>query len=249
MPPKRIPATHPRDDDDSAQRGGVANIYRSMPAKFRRETLNYNRELHGFDLPARIIMVATSGGGKTNFLYNFIQKCCVGRGTFASITIVTADADEPLYNALQDALPSIVIKEGIQNVPHLDTYDISEQQNHLLVLDDLMLAKDQKRVVEMYIRGRKKNVCVVYIAQSYYTIPLDIRRQATHAVLLKLSGKKDLDSVLRNCGSINTTDQQLTNMYNFATETKLSPLVINLMDLGDTRYRRGFTDYLDPAQF
>jgi len=119
-------------------------------------------------------IVAPSGSGKTNFLLNLIKVFSQGKGTFADITIITANKDEPLYNYLEGEFDQIQIKEGVHSTPKLD--DMDKKYNHLVVWDDLVLSKDLKGVENYYMRARKQNCSVVFLSQSYYDIPKFIRK-------------------------------------------------------------------------
>ena len=97
--------------------GQIMNFYEHVPKKYLEEVDNPNKHLHDFELPFRMCIVAPSGSGKTNFLLNLIKVFSQGKGTFASITIVTRNKSEPLYNYLEGEFEQIQIKENIHNTP------------------------------------------------------------------------------------------------------------------------------------
>ena len=72
----------------------IKNVYeiikKEAPALLQKSE-NNNKNLHGLDLPLRMVIVAPSGSGKTNFLVNLIMLMCHGRGTFQKMTICTRD--------------------------------------------------------------------------------------------------------------------------------------------------------------
>ena len=41
-------------------------------------------------------------------------------------------------------------------------------------------------VTELFIRGRKLNISVVYITQSYFAMPKDIRLNSTRFTIMKI---------------------------------------------------------------
>ena len=43
--------------------------------------------------------------------------------------------------------------------------------------------KLQRPVTELFIRGRKLNISLVFISQSYFAVPKDIRLNTTHTIL------------------------------------------------------------------
>ena len=217
------------------------NFYEVMPKEFLNETENPNYHLHNLKLPFRMAIIAPSGSGKTNFLLNLIHLFSQGKGTFADINIVTKNKDEPLYNFLASKSDRIMIKEGMENLPQLDKFD--KDFNHLVVLDDLVLTKDQSRIENYYIRARKLNVSVIYISQSYFRVPKIIRQNLNYLVLLKLSGERELRTILSESG-IGLDREQLLSLYNFATAEKFSALVIDYEAPVDKKYRKNWLEYL-----
>ena len=91
----------------------VINFYERMDKKFLDNAENPNFNLHHLKLPFRMCIVAPSGSGKTNFLLNIINLFSQGKGTFADISIITRNKDEPLYRFLQSKNDQINIKEGL----------------------------------------------------------------------------------------------------------------------------------------
>lgn len=226
----------------------MINFYNVMPKELIPQADNPNKALHQFDLPFRMCIVAPSGSGKTNFLLNLIALFSKGRGTFASITVLTKVASEPLYNFLKLKSESIQIKEGLSNTPPLDKFD--KDQNHLVVFDDLVLSKNLEIVENYYIRCRKFNVSAIFISQSYYHIPTMIRKNSTYMVILKLgSGQREVKMIVSELGG-QIEKEQLLAMYEYATDEKFVPLIVN-MEQSDRykRFRRGFLEILNPDDF
>jgi hypothetical protein len=232
----------PKNDDKSK----IINMYEKIPKALLDTAENPNFDLHKFKLPARIVCQSFSGGGKTNWLVNLIALFSKGKGTFASITILTKCKEEPLYKWLEMKSDAIQIKEGLSNLPDLDKYDKSS--NHLLVFDDLVLSKNQDSICEYYIRARKKNVSCIYLSQSFYQIPKIIRQNCNYFVILKMSGTRQINMILKEFG-LGTTKEQLIGMYNEATAEKFQPLIIDCEADESQRFRKGFIDVMNPADY
>lgn len=122
----------------------IRNIYLEMDKDLVMKASNPNFDIHNFEIPFYGVVVAPSGSGKTNFIYNLIERFSEGEGTFESINIVTRNADEPLYRLLKRKCPDIQIDEGMHNLPDLDDFD--KQYNHLVIVDDLVLDKNQTMI-------------------------------------------------------------------------------------------------------
>jgi len=232
MPPKK-------DKQEPPQK--VINFYERMDKKFLDNAENPNFHLHHLKVPFRMCIVAPSGSGKTNFLLNIIHLFSQGKGTFADLSIITRNKDEPLYRFLQSKNDQINIKEGLENVPQLDKFD--KDINHLVVFDDLVLAKDQRPIENYYIRARKLNCSVIYISQSYFKIPKIIRNNCSYMCLLKLSGQREVNMILSEFG-LGVSKEQLLSLYQYATKEKFVPLLIDMEAEPQDRFRKGFLEVL-----
>ena len=47
-------------------------------------------------------------------------------------------------------------------------------------------------VTESFIRGRKLNISIVFINQSYFKVPKDVRLNSTHFFITKIPNKREL---------------------------------------------------------
>ena len=79
-------------------------------------------------------------------------------------------------------------------------------------------------VTELFIRGKKLNISLVFITQSYFKVPKDVRLNTTHFFIMKISNKRELREIAINHSSdINTKD--FANIYKKCTSTPYSFLV------------------------
>ena len=239
MPPKKKKGQPKVDEPD----GTIKNMYDKIPKELLDKVENPNFHLHQLKLPFRMSIVAPSGSGKTNFLVNLISMFSAGRGTFATMTIITRNKDEPLYKWIEKVSDGqITIKEGLSNTPQLDKMD--KELNHLVVWDDLVLSKDLSMVENYYIRARKMNCSVIFISQSFFKIPKIIRNNCSYMVLLKLSGNREVNMILSEFG-LGITKDELLDLYKYATAEKFSPLVIDMEEDASKRFRKGLLEILN----
>lgn len=228
--------------------GEIINFYEHIPKKYLDKVDNPNEHLHKIKLPFRMCIVAPSGSGKTNFLLNILRIFGKGTGTFADISIITSNKDEPLYNYLTGENDRIIIKEGIISTPKLDDFD--KEYNHLVVWDDLVLDKNLDSVEKYYMRARKKNCSVIFLSQSYYDIPKFIRKNSNYLVLLDLGGSKREQTAIMNEWSTDLDKDELKAIYNDAVSVPLRPLIITGgKTKRNEKYRKGFTDYYNLDTF
>ena len=226
----------------------ITNFYQVMPSKFKPVIKNPNKHLHGFDLPFRLIVCAPSGSGKTNFVANLLQLFSAGEGSFTDILVLTKNSDEPIYNYLKEKAKGIVIKEGLgNNLPNLDKTEEKEDQK-LIVLDDLVLEKNQTNIESYFVRCRKFGYSIVYITQSWFRVPKTIRLNTSYVAILKIGSKRDLNLILSEV-SIGVNKDQLTNMYDFATHKKMDVLLIHVEKPVSQKFHRNFLQVLNPEAF
>ena len=64
---------------------------------------------------------------------------------------------------------------------------------------DIMTNKKfQATLKELFIRCRKTNISLVFISQSYFSVPKDVRLNSTHYVIMKINNKRELQNIAIN---------------------------------------------------
>ena len=56
-------------------------------------------------------------------------------------------------------------------------------------------------VTELFVRGRKINIPIVFITQSYFKVPKDVRLNSTHFFIMKIYNKRELQQIALNNSS------------------------------------------------
>ena len=64
----------------------------------------------------------------------------------------------------------------------------------------------------MFIKGRKLNISLLFITQSYFKVPEDVRLNTTHFFITKISNKGELQRIAPNHSS-NTSFKNFINSY------------------------------------
>ena len=77
----------------------------------------------------------------------------------------------------------------------IDHYNHDKENKILIVFDDMIAdminnKKLNSIVKELFIRGRKFNISLVFITQSYFKVPKDFRLNTTHFFIMKIPQKK-----------------------------------------------------------
>ena len=112
---------------------------------------------------------------------------------------------------------------------NINDYNPDKENKILIVFDDMIAdminnKKLNSIVTELFIRGRKQNISLVFITQSYFKVPKDVRLNTTHFFIMKIPNKRELQQIAINHSSdINTKD--FINIYKKCTDKPYSFLV------------------------
>ena len=76
-----------------------------------------------------------------------------------------------------------------------------------MIADIIHNKKLNSIVTELFIRGKKLNVSLVFITQSNFIVPKDVRLNTSHFFISKIPNRKELQQIVINHSSeINTKD-------------------------------------------
>ena len=156
--------------------------------------VNKNKTKHNLkwpyipDHPYRILIIGGSGSGRTNALLKLINN----QPDIDKIYLYAKDPYETKYQFLinkrertglkhfNDPKAFIEYSNDMQDVyKNIDEHNIYEECERLIAFDDMVADVINNRklnsiVTELFIRGRKLNISLVFIAQSYFKDPKDV---------------------------------------------------------------------------
>ena len=77
-----------------------------------------------------------------------------------------------------------------------EDYNPDRKRKVLIVFDDMIadMINNEKLnsiVTELIIRGRKLNISMVFITQSYFKVRKDVRLNSTHFFIMKIPNKRE----------------------------------------------------------
>ena len=86
---------------------------------------------------------------------------------------------------------------------NIEDYNLGRERKILIVFDDMIadMINNKKLnpiVTELFIRGRKLNISIVFIAQSYFKVPKDVRLNSTHFFIMNILNKRELQQIALN---------------------------------------------------
>ena len=164
------------------------------------------------DHPYRILIIGGSGSGKTNVLLNLIKE----QDDIDKIYLYAKDLSEPKYEFLikkrKDAGtkhfigPNAFIEcsNTMDDVyENIDDYNPSRRRKTLIVFDDIiagiMINKIFQVIIKvLFIRCRKLNISLVFIPESCFSVPKDLRLNSTLYLIMKINNRKELQNIAIN---------------------------------------------------
>lgn len=221
----------------------LTNFYSLLPKSKDKKPIGFNH--HMIDKNSRILMIGSSGTGKSNSLLNFIEK---SSGEFFKIIICSfSTTDEPLYNYLQSKIPEVELINNIDDVPSVQDFDDNDKnKSKLIVFDDFvnLTKKQMAKLFDYAISSRKFGFTTIFISQSYTSVPKIISRNTNYIFLFRINDRVSIKRIIGNHGlSSYITPEQIEQYYYYCIKQPLGFLLIDLKTTDDSkRFRCGFTD-------
>ena len=163
----------------------------------------------------RILIVGGSVSGKTNALLNLINN----QPDIDKIYLYAKDPYEAKYQYLinkrekvglyhlKDHRAFIKHSNYIQDVyKNIEDYNLGKKRKILIACEDMIAdvinnKKLNPVVTELFIRGKKLNISIVFITQSYFKEPKDVRLNSTNFFIMKIPNKRELQQIALNHSS------------------------------------------------
>ena len=88
---------------------------------------------------------------------------------------------------------------------NIEDYNPGKKHKILIVFDDMIAdvinLKLNPVVTELFIRGRKLNISIIFITQLYFKAPKDVTLNSTHFFIMKIPNKRELQQIALNHSS------------------------------------------------
>ena len=83
---------------------------------------------------------------------------------------------------------------------NIEEYNPNKKQKILVIFNDIIAdmisnKKLNSIVTELFIRGRKLNISLVFRTQSYFAVPNNIKLNSTHYFVMKIPNKRELQPI------------------------------------------------------
>ena len=89
---------------------------------------------------------------------------------------------------------------------YIEEYSTDKERKILIVFGDMIAdiinnKKLNSLITELFIRGRKLNISVVFITQSHFKVPKDVKLNPTHFFIMKIPNKIESQQIALNHSS------------------------------------------------
>ena len=180
-----------------------------------------------------------------------------------NIYLYVKDLNEPKYQFLIKKCEDVGIKhlndpkafieylacmDDVYN--NINVYNPNRKRKILIVFDDMIAdiitnKKFQHIIKELFIRCRKLNISLVFITQSYFSAPKEVRLNSTHYLIIKIHNKRELQQIAIN-HSGDTDYKDFMKIYRKCTSEPYYFLTIDstLPANNSLRFRKNLLDPL-----
>ena len=208
----------------------------------------------------KMLLIGPSGSGKTNALLNLIQKQD-NENLIDKIYLYAKDLSEPKHQFLIKKREDAGIKnlddpsafaeysntmDDVYN--NIDDYNPRRKRKNLIVFDDMIAdimtnKRFQAIIKELFIRCRKLNISLVFITQSCFEVPKDVRLNYTYYLIMKIHNKRKLQNIAFD-HSADTDYKDFLKIYrNYINEPYFFLTVDTTLPADNPkRFRKNFSD-------
>ena len=150
----------------------------------------------------RMLICGNSGSGKTNLLLHMLLSLLC----YDEIFLYAKNLDQEKYQILIDEMNKISKELGfdvitVSNDKIIPIKDLGYEDNQkLAVFDDYVCEKNQREIVDYFIQGRHKNCSVIYLSQSFYKTPRDIRLNCSHYCIYEFPSSRERNMISSELG-------------------------------------------------
>ena len=131
---------------------------------------------------------------------------------------------------------------------NIEEYNPNKKRKILIVFDDVIAdmlcnKKVNPIVNELFLRGRKINISLVFITKSYFAVPKSIRQNSMHYFSMKIPIKQKLQQIAFNHSS-DIDFKDFMNLSKKCTAKPYSFLVIDATVASDNplRFRKNLSE-------
>ena len=139
---------------------------------------------------------------KTNLLLHMLLSLLC----YDEFFLYAKNLDQEKYQILIDEMNHISKELGydvmkVSNDAIIPIKDVGYEDNQtIIIFDDYVCEKNQREIVDYFIQGRRKNCSVIYLSQSFYKTPRDIRLYCSHYCIYEFPSSRERNMISSELG-------------------------------------------------
>ena len=151
----------------------------------------------------RMLICGNSGSGKTNLLYHMLIEPLL---YYDEIHLYAKNLEQEKYQNLINKMNYISRETEydimtVSNDKIILIRDLGYEDNQkIIIFDDYVCEKNQREIVNYVIQGRHKNCSVIYLSQSFYKTPRDIRLNCSHYCIYDFPSSRERNVISSELG-------------------------------------------------
>ena len=146
----------------------------------------------------RMLICGNSGSGKANLLCHMLIEPLL---YYDEIYLYAKNLEQEKYQNLINKMNHISGQTGydimtVSNDKIIPIKDLDYEDNQkIIIFDDYVCEKNQRDIVDYVIQGRHKNCSVIYLSQSFYKTPRDIRLNCSHYCIYEFPSSRERNMI------------------------------------------------------
>ena len=143
----------------------------------------------------RMLICGSSGCGKTNTLFHMLIAPLL---YYDEIYLYAKNLEQEKYKILINSMNDLsrgsnydydILKASKDEIIPINNLPYEDNQK-IIMFDDYVCEKNQREIVDYFIQGRHKNCSVIYLRQSFYKTPKDIRLNCSHYCIFDVPARE-----------------------------------------------------------
>ena len=152
----------------------------------------------------RMLICRNSGSGKTNLLYHMLIEPLF---YYDKIYLYAKNLEQEKYQNLMKEMNEASNEEAGYKIMEVSNDKIIpithlpyEDNQKIVIFDDYVCEKNQREIIDYFIQGRHKNCSVIYLSQSFYKTPRDIRLNCSHYCIYEFPSSREGNMISSELG-------------------------------------------------
>ena len=188
-----------------------------------------------FQNVSRLLIAGPSGSGKTNLLMHILLSPLI---YYEKIIIYTKTPDQSKMKELDRFFKKIAKDNKIGEFHEFKSKEVEpvekldKETYKIVIFDDYITQKkEMNTITEYFILGRHHLISPIFLSQSYYATPKNIRINCSHFCIFNVGTKREIRSILADHN--NLTEEQYRNNtenHDFIAINKIQKVIKKNLD-------------------